>query len=171
MGETGVLGPEDHVELIDGEIVYKMSPQKTPHAVAVWLLQKALDASFGPDFNVRVQLPMSIGENSEPEPDAVVSRGDGRRFLVNHPGPADVILLAEVSDSSLAFDRGRKAKLYGQSGVSEYWIINLLDRQVEAMTNPVEGFGYRTISLYREDETIPAPILGAQPIAVRDLLP
>jgi Uma2 family endonuclease len=171
MAETGVLGPEDNVELIEGEIVYKVSPQKSPHAVTVQLVQQALMASFGSEYHVRTQLPISVEGDSDPEPDAVLSKGSARRFLATHPTPADVILVVEVSDSSISFDRGRKARLYARAGIADYWIVNLVNRHVEVMTNPVEGLGYRSITLYREGDSIQPPVLGALPIAVGDLLP
>jgi len=171
MAETGILGPGDHVELIEGEIVNKVSPQNTPHAQAIRLLTKALITSFGPEFDFGIQLPMSIEGDSDPEPDAVVTRFGGRRFLDQHPTPADVVLAVEIADSSLGFDRGRKARLYSRAGVQDYWIVNLVDRQIEVMTNPIDEHGYRTTIVYRAGETIQPPVLGARPIAVDDLLP
>ena len=171
MAEVGLIGEEDRVELIEGEIVRKMSPQKSPHTVVVQIVQQSLIASFGPDYHVRAQFPILIEGDSEPEPDAVVARGNARRFLQSHPTAAEIVLVVEVSDSTLSFDRGRKARLYARGGIADYWIVNLVDRRVEVMSNPVEDLGYRTITLYREGESIQPPILGTHPIPVADLLP
>jgi len=171
MAESGVLGPEDHVELIEGEIVYKMSPQKSPHAITVQLVHQTLAASFGVDYHVRAQFPIAVEGDSDPEPDLAVVKGDLRRFIDRHPIAAEVVLVVEVSDSSLAFDRGRKARLYARGGVLDYWIVNLVTRHVEVMTNPVEDLGYRSITLYRQGESIQPPVIGSHPIAVDDLLP
>lgn len=171
MAETGVLGPDDHVELIEGEIVYKVSPQNRPHAIAVRRITKALFTSFGPDYEYSIQLPISIEGDSDPEPDAVVMKSGAEELFETHPTPAVVILAVEISDSSLAFDRGRKLRLYARGGVQDYWIVNLVNRCVEVMSNPFEDLGYRSTTVYREGETIQPPVLGAHPIAVNDLLP
>ena len=171
MAETGVLGPDDHVELIEGEIVYKVSPHNKPHAKAVRRITKALVTSFGPDYDYSIQLPISIEGDSDPEPDAVVIKSGADDLIDTHPTPAEVILAVEISDSSLAFDRGRKARLYARGGVRDYWIVNLVNRHVEVMTNPVEDLGYRTTTIYREGESIQPPVLGTLPIDVSDLLP
>jgi hypothetical protein len=98
MGEVGLLGPEERVELIDGEIL-EMSPQKSKHAIGVGLAARALELAFGAEFHVRSQLPLQPTCADEPEPDAAVLRGDIRDYTESHPGNA--LLVLEVSDTSL----------------------------------------------------------------------
>jgi Uma2 family endonuclease len=171
MAEAGIIGPEESVELIDGEIIDKVCPQKSPHALGVRLAEKALSIAFGSDYDIRSQLPLTISETAEPEPDVLVAKGDARSFADHHPTPANTELVVEVADSSLAFDRGKKASMYAAAGVYDYWIVNLVDRQVEVLTEPVGEFGYRSTRVYRDGDTIEAPDMLATAVAVKDLLP
>ena len=102
MAEAGILGPGERVELIEGEII-AMTPQDTPHAVAGSLVDEVLRTAFGTGFHVRSQRPLSLGLESEPEPDAAVVRGAARDFLKAHPTTA--VLVVEISHTTLAFDR------------------------------------------------------------------
>ena len=172
--ELGVLGPADHVELIEGEIV-ELPPQKSRHATGVYLAEDALRAAVGPGFVVRAQLPLALGEYSEPEPDVAVVAGSPRDFADAHPTTA--LLVVEVADTTLSFDRETKASLYAAVGIPEYWLLNLVQRQLEMYRQPGPmpdspyGFGYRTrtVALPGEEVTVPGPP-GAR-LAVADLLP
>jgi Uma2 family endonuclease len=126
----------ERVELWRGWIV-QMSPQKSPHASAVERLNYIFVLALRPSraAAVRVQLPLALSDHSEPEPDlAVVAPGDYKQA---HPAAADVRLIIEVADSSLADDRGFKAEEYAAAGIPEYWIINLIDQLVEVHTRPI----------------------------------
>jgi Uma2 family endonuclease len=116
MIDAGVLTTEDHVELIDGEIV-TMTPQKSRHATAVWLAQIAIGRAFGEPFGVRTQLPLALDPGSEPEPDIAVVTGSPRDYSDEHPSTA--VLIVEVADASLAFDRTVKASLYARAGIPD----------------------------------------------------
>src|SRR5262249_43192216 len=116
MVEAGILSEEDKVELIDGEILKKM-PQGTPHATGIVLAQETLRPSFGSGHVVRVQLPLAPDDFSEPEPDLAVMRGSARDYDGIHPETA--VLVVEVAETSLAFDRGRKASLYARAQIPE----------------------------------------------------
>ena len=111
------------MELIEGEVV-DMPPQKNAHYTAILLAQRALERAFGPNYVVRVQGPLDLGERSQPEPDLAVVPGSPRDYR-DHPKTASLVV--EVSDSTLVFDRERKARLFAKAGIPEYWIINLVD--------------------------------------------
>jgi Uma2 family endonuclease len=130
---AGILHEDARVQLIEGEIL-QMTPQYRPHAAAILLSTKALDAAFGPGHTVQVQLPLALSADSEPEPDLAVVTGSVRDFVDDHPTTA--VLIVEVADSSLMFDRRRKARLYARCGIGEYWIVNLADRCLEVHREP-----------------------------------
>jgi Uma2 family endonuclease len=167
MVDAGVLGSDDRVELIDGEILV-MSPEKSRHAAVVDLVADVLRRVFGTGYTVRVQHPLGLGAWSEPEPDVCVVRGPPRDYLAAHPTTA--LLVVEVADSSLDFDRSNKVRLYGSSGVSEYWIVNLPEGSVEVHRDPVGG-GYATITRHVGGETLSPLAAPAARVLVADLLP
>ena len=138
MAEAGVLGPQERVELIEGEIV-PMSPQDPKHSRALSWCTNLFSELFGRTHLVRVQLPLRIGERSEPEPDLSLLDKSVAATLEGHPTELDFVL--EVANTSLAFDRGEKLKLYARAGIPEYWIVNLRDRIVEIYRSP-QGDGY-----------------------------
>lgn len=132
MADAGLFD-QQRVELIDGEVL-EMSPQNHPHAMAIVLIDRALRRVLPDGYFVRVQMPLAAGEASEPEPDIAVIAGDPRDFE-DHPSTA--ALVVEVADTSLSLDRGRKAELYASMTISEYWILNLPDRQLEVHREPI----------------------------------
>src|SRR5437763_345690 len=115
------------VELIEGEII-EMPVQKHPHVVSLTRTAKILDSLFGNKFWIRTQLPLNLGPLSDAEPDVAVVAGTVDDYT-DHPTSA--LLLVEVSETTLAFDRGRKGSLYAAAGVQDYWIVNLVERQLE----------------------------------------
>jgi Uma2 family endonuclease len=139
MAEAGILTREDRVELIDGEI-FDMNPIGSPHAAVVKRLNRlfARAAAEGMVL-VGVQDPLRLDAYNEPEPDLMLLRPRADDYQANHPGVADVLLLIEVSDSSLAYDRGRKLALYAQFGVPEVWIVDLLGAALETYRQPRDG--------------------------------
>jgi Uma2 family endonuclease len=159
------LGEDDPVELVEGEII-RMSPQNTPHAVAVRLVRRVLQRIFPSDeYLVDEQLPLALGPHSEPEPDVSMVEGQPRDFLDDHPSSARLIV--EVAEASLQFDRTRKRTLYARHDLPEYWIVNLVDRQLEVHRGPV-GESYAETTVHTADETVS---LRDQSVAVSDLLP
>lgn len=168
MVEAGILGPEDRLELIEGEIL-TMSPQKSPHYTGVQLVSEALREAFQPlAAVVRVQGPLAVAEDSEPEPDVAVVEGAPRDFRDGHPRSA--LLVVEVADTSLLFDRGRKKALYAQAGVPEYWLLNLIEGTLEVYREPVAGEYRSAVTLRPGDSVRPAAAPGPE-IAVADLMP
>ena len=125
--DAGVFEPEAKLELIGGEITEKMSPQNSPHSAAIGALQYALDEAFSEGYWVRVQLPLALSDDSEPEPDLAVVIGSWRDYIKAQPTAA--VLVVEISDSTLEIDRGAKAGIYASAGVMEYWIVNFARRR------------------------------------------
>jgi Uma2 family endonuclease len=135
MAETGILRPDEKVELLDGEIVV-MSPQRSRSATVLLVMTEALREAFGRQRTVRTQLPLAVSETSEPEPDIAVVQGTPDDYLEGHPTTA--LLVVEVSDTTLAKDR-RKARLYAEAKVPDYWIANLVDGVLEVHRDPKLG--------------------------------
>ena len=167
MVETGLLGPEDRVELIHGEIL-TMSPQKSAHATGVQLVGDALRAVFGTGFVVRTQLPLALGGESEPEPDVAVVTGSARDFRDAHPTTAHLVV--EVAEASLDFDRGAKKSVYAAAGIGEYWIVDLPNRMLEVYREAHHGDFLDRQRLGSEDSV--SPLARPQSsLKVADLLP
>ena len=150
MARRGILRPEERVELICGEIL-AMTPQGTPHAAFIDFLDTQLQRAFGEQVAVRTQLPLAISDTSEPEPDLAVVPGQPLDYVHAHPTTA--LLIVEVAETSLSFDRTTKAKLYGEHLIPEYWIVNIGDRQLEVFRNPSIS-GYETHEVLRADESV-----------------
>jgi Uma2 family endonuclease len=169
MADMGVFGPEERLELVDGEILC-MSPQKGPYATASDLTESVLREVFPTGCRVRIQKPLTLGGVSEPEPDIAVVRGAARDFTRSHPTTAELVV--EVADSTLAFDRGTKASLYARAGIRDYWILNLPERILEVHREPDPGAEqYQSVTRYAEADAI-APLAAPDArIAVADLLP
>lgn len=138
MGETGILKPEDRVELIEGEII-QMSPIGKRHAACVAFLLRRFDRAVGDRAIVQVQNPVRIGFRSEPEPDLMLLKPKADFYASGHPGPSDVLLLIEVSDTSESFDREVKLPLYAHAGIAEFWRVDLEKRQIEVFRDPRSG--------------------------------
>jgi Uma2 family endonuclease len=150
MIEAGVLGEDEHVELLEGVLV-SMSPHGPPHARAIQRLTKLLVRAAGDAFDVRCQLPLTLADHSEPEPDlAVIHAGEGASFE-RHPTTA--LLVVEVASSSIAVDRGLEARVYATASIGEYWIVDVAREllEVHADPDPAEG-RYRALrTLGRSD--------------------
>ena len=172
MVEAGVLTENDRVELIGGEIL-TLTPQKSPHATAMVLTLEAVRRVLPPDLHLRSQLPLALGDDSEPEPDVVVVRGSMRDFRDAHPQAA--LLVIEVAASTLAFDRQVKGSLYARERIAEYWIVNLVESVVEICRDPTEdssarfGWSYARSNRMTPTESITLPFGGA--VSVAGLLP
>jgi Uma2 family endonuclease len=133
---AGILHEDEHVQLIEGEIL-QMTPQYRPHALAIQLTADCLRDVFGPGHTVQTQVPLALGERSEPEPDVAVIAGPARAYRDQHPTTA--LLVVEIADSSLTFDRLDKVRLYARHGIPEYWILNLAERCLEVYREPQPG--------------------------------
>ena len=141
MAEVGILKPDARVELIHGEII-KMSPIKSAHAGMVNFLLEYLILTLHRKYTVIGQNPIHIDQFSEPEPDVIIASCREDRYRSAHPTAQDIHLLIEVADSSLEYDRSVKKELYAEAGIPEYWIVNLMDQQLEVFRDP-ENKQYR----------------------------
>jgi Uma2 family endonuclease len=132
------------------------------------LVEQALRARVGADHYVRGQKPLALDANSEPEPDVAVVRGGPRDYVDQHPTTA--ALTVEVADTSLSFDRGRKAAAYARNGIPEYWVLNLRDRLLHVHRVP-EGGVYRDVTDLDSDASLAPLVSPDRPIRISDLLP
>ena len=165
--EAGVFGPDDRVELIEGELVM-MAPHGSRHATAIRLVNRVLMRVFGEDCIVQCQLPLAIADDSEPEPDVAVVEGEIADYRDGHPSAA--LLVVEVADDSLRRDRTVKRRLYARCGIPEYWIVSLPDACLEVYRDP-DGADYRGVTVLRAGQTVTPLAAPAATIAVSDLLP
>ena len=157
MAETGILRRDDRVELIRGEIV-RMAPIGIPHASRVDILTVEFVRAVGDDAIVRVQNPIRLeAQNSEPEPDISLLRPKRDYYASAHPTPVDVLLVVEVADSSLSYDRNVKMPLYAEAGIPEVWIMALEEECVERYSG-LDGGEYRDVRRFYPGESI-APAL------------
>lgn len=152
MVDAGLLRRK-RVELVEGKIIL-MAPQFEPHVAGVSLAARAVEKAFGAGYWVRRQSPIRLGKRSKPEPDVAVVIGSEEDYI-DSGAPTNPILVIEVSDSTLRLDRGRKAAMYARHGVTDYWILNLVDRQLEVHRTPIADpshrfkFRYSNIALVR----------------------
>lgn len=171
--ELGVLHEDEPIELLAGRLVVK-EPQRTPHAMATQLAAEALRIAFGPGWSVRVQLPIALDADSEPEPDVAIVQGSPRDYRREHPSRP--VLVVEVAHDSLRADRVVKARLYARAGIGDYWIVNLVEHVLEvhrAPTPPRPGRAAAYVDVRRvpAQEMITPLAAPAARIAVSDLLP
>ena len=161
-------------EFLEGEII-EMPTMNTPHATALTLTDEVLREVFSKDFIFRNQMPLDFGKDFEPVPDIAIIKGKARDFLGSHPQTADLII--EVSDTTLRYDRNRKASLYAVCGIQDYWILNLKKRTLEVYRQPIEddntfyGFGYAEKLTFNEKDSVSPLALPEAKIKVADLLP
>jgi Uma2 family endonuclease len=158
MGEAGLFGEDDRIELIEGEVV-DMVPIGGPHVFLVNRLNRHFVRCGGEKVVVSVQNPIQLSDDTEPEPDLVLL--DARLVSPNRvPDAAAALLVVEVADSSLAYDRSVKAQLYGQAGVPEYWLLNVEQRRLERFSAPTAE-GYRESRFFLEGESLESERLPA----------
>jgi Uma2 family endonuclease len=155
MGEAGILHEDDRVELIEGEIV-EMAAIGTGHLACVNGLTRLLVRGVGDAAIVSVQNPVRLDEHTEPQPDLTVLRV--RDYRESLPMPGDVLLLIEVSDTTLSYDRGVKLPLYARAGISEVWIVDLVGEVIERHTDP-SADRYRSLERSRRGGKIEAAAL------------
>ena len=167
MAEVGILREGAGTELIEGRIYQRMS-QSNVHITAVRYASRALRMVLGTGHDLSMQTSLPLNRHNEPGPDIVILRGQPADYDGRDPDPAsDVVLVVEVSDSSLRKDRIDKVSLYAAHGVPEYWIIDLRHRTLEVRRRPIQG-GYAETLVLGETESV---AIGEGTIAVSALLP
>ncbi|MEG4842397.1 Uma2 family endonuclease [Microcoleus sp. B9-D4] len=169
LGEMGVFHPEERIELIEGNII-KMSAKGTAHTSALGRTDRLLQSLFANLAWVRMQDPIALDDNSEPEPDIAVVRIDAFDYATHHPTPSEVYLIIEVADSSLAYDREIKAKAYARSGIADYWVLNVNERQLHVFREPAEE-GYQSEVILGESAIVSPLHFPTFNIAIQAMLP
>ena len=169
LARHGILKPDERTELIYGRVIKRMSPMGGPHSMAVRRTDIALKEVFGAGFEVRYQLPMQLNSGLEPEPDVLVVPGAPEDYP-DAPLSSDALLLVEVSDTTLRYDRGAKAAMYANDCVADYWLLSLRYRTLEVRRQPENG-EYLSLDVYHENESV-APLAAPNaPVRVASLLP
>ncbi len=167
MGETGMLAPDARVELIEGEII-DMPPIGSPHASRVFFISDCLrDVTKGRAF-VWVQNPIRLTQHSEPQPDIALLRPRPDLYNSSHPTPADVFLIIEVADSSLAYDTQIKLPLYAYYGIPEVWIADLPNRRLIVHRNPTHA-GYQDVQTLTDLSAVTPLLLPDVTVDLSDL--
>jgi Uma2 family endonuclease len=157
LADLGFFHEDDHIELIRGEII-QMAAKGTPHSSCCSNLLMELASLVVGRAKLRCQDPIKLPSSSEPEPDFVILRQRDDNYLCAHPNPSDVLLLIEIADSSLKYDQEVKLPLYAEAGISDYWIVNLVENHLEAYSEPFQelqgSFGYRVKRIVLPNEAI-----------------
>lgn len=174
MIQAGILTDDDPVELLEGLLAFKLA-KNPPHRLVTGLARTALENILPPGWYVDSQEPITL-QNSEPEPDIVVVRGDTRQYLDRHPGAEDIAMIVEISDSTLQRDRTIKKRIYARAGIPFYWIVNLAESQVEVYSQPlvdVEQPDYSQRLNYGRSTFVSVIVAGVEigAIDVNNLLP
>jgi Uma2 family endonuclease len=167
MAETGILGPDERVELLNGEVV-RMTPVGSRHAAAVSRLQDWLQRRLPEGMQLRVQQPVRLGEHSEPEPDLAVVRARDDFYAHAHPTGPDVLLVVEVAETSITYDKGVKRDAYARVGIPELWVVDLGHDRVVTYLEPSDG-EYRRTQTHGTGASWHSPALGMD-VRVRDVL-
>ena len=172
--ELGVFQPGELIELIGGELMVA-EPQGAPHYTAIRKTAKALEAAFGPGWEVRTEGPIGLDDDSEPEPDVAVVPGGPDDYARAHPSRP--VLTVEVSESSLGIDRKHKGSLYARAGLEDYWVLNLVDRVLEVYREPTPdptapfGWRYARIEVFEAAARVTPLTAPGSSIRVSQLLP
>ncbi len=166
MGEAGILAGDDRIELIDGGLI-DMAPIGSAHAGMVIRLNQRLTRALAGRALVSSQNPVRLDERSEPQPDIAVLRNRRDFYQESHPGPSDVLLVIEIADSSLEYDRDVKAPLYARHGVPEVWLVDLQARNVSIYRQP-EGGAYREALRPGDTEAVAPALLPDLSIPLAD---
>jgi len=160
LGDLGFFTEDDRVELIRGEIM-QMAAKGTPHTVCCSNLLRELAGLVANRATLRCQDPIILPSNSEPEPDFVIARNRADNYLSAHPNPSDILLVIEIADSTLKYDQEVKIPLYAEAGISDYWIFNLVNDQLETYSEPYQdmqvNFGYSAKRIVLPNKTIALP--------------
>ncbi len=168
LAETGILGEDERIELLHGEIV-EVPPIGSRHAACVNRLNALLSSRLGSHAIVSVQNPLRLGDYDEPEPDVMLLRPARDFYADRHPGPDDLLLVVEVADSSLEFDTAEKLPLYAAAGIAEAWLVDLVHDQVLVCTQ-ASAAGYRVAQPFRRGEVISLTAFSSVTAPVSDIL-
>ncbi len=169
MAETGILDEDERVELLEGKIIW-MSAKGTAHSSAVGRTDRLLQKCLGNQAWISIQDPVTLNQHSEPEPDIAIVKIDPLDYADHHPTPGEVYLIIEVADSSLKFDCETKGKAYAQGKIADYWVLDVLNRQLYVFREPSEE-GYQTKAILDENSTISPLQFPNLQISILSMLP
>ncbi|MEB3294405.1 MAG: Uma2 family endonuclease [Synechococcales bacterium] len=170
MGEFGILQPDERTELIAGQIIF-MAAKGTLHVLALRLLSTAFDRQLtNLPFLVSTQDPIQLDDFSQPEPDCAIVRGTAFDYVNRHPSAGETVLVVEVADSTLKYDTEVKDKFYAQSGIPDYWVIDVKNRQLHIFRDPTAR-GYTSHEILQEPDQITPLAFPKQVMALTDILP
>jgi len=168
MAETGILSEDDRVELIEGEVV-EMSPIGSRHAACVRRLDALFNQRLGGAAQVSAQNPILIDDYSQPEPDIALLEPRGDYYSEEHPAARDVLLVVEVADTSVEYDRQVKAPLYARAGIGEMWLVNLQEDVLEVYTRAENG-AYRDRKLLKKGDSVTLTAIPGFTVNIKDIL-
>lgn len=169
MAEAGIFGADERVELLEGKIIW-MIAKGTAHRSAVGRTDYLLKNRLGNRAWVSVQDPVKLNARSEPEPDIAVVKVDPLDYADHHPTPTEVYLIIEVAESSLKLDCRIKAQAYSQAGITDYWVLDVVGRQLHVFREPTQD-GYQNKAILAEDTTISPLDFPDLSITVWEMLP
>ena len=168
MGQIGIFSEDERVELVCGEVI-EMSPIGERHAASVNVLDEIVRERLGRSVTVSVQNPVLLDDFSEPQPDLLILKRRADFYKHAHPRPEDVLIVIEVSDSTLELDRAVKVPLYAGAGVPEAWLVNLPEERIEVYSDPVGG-EYQTVRSYARGQKLQSHTLASLRISVSKVL-
>lgn len=169
MIEHGILTENDKVELILGQLIKKM-PITTEHSATIRKVRDYFTKKFTEGYEISCENPVALPNNSQPDPDCTIAVFREDYYVSQHPTPPEIFLIIEVAKSTLYTDRHLKATTYAGAGIKEYWIVNLVDRQLEVHLRPnVERGTYASVTQYAAQDAFTSPFAGE--VAIADLLP
>jgi Uma2 family endonuclease len=169
MNEAGIFAPDERVELLNGRIIW-MIAKGTAHRSAVGRIDRLLQDCLKNRALICVQDPVKLNNRSEPEPDISVVKIDPLDYADHHPTPSEVYLIIEVADSSLKLDCETKAKAYSLAGIKDYWVLDVVKRELHIFRNPTQN-GYESEVIIREDGIVSALEFPDLQISLSDMLP
>ena len=169
LGEMRFFHPEERVELLSGNII-TISAKGTANTSATRRTANVLRDILENQVDVYYKSPIALDDNSEPEPDIALVRIDPFDYATHHPTPSEVYLIIEVADSSLTFDREIKAKAYARSGIADYWVLNVNNRQLHVFREPAVD-GYQSELILGENGSISPLQFPTVNIAIQAMLP
>jgi Uma2 family endonuclease len=174
LAELGFLHEDDHIELIRGELI-QMASKGTAHETCITLLIPVLVKLIDGLATLRCQSPIQLSFDGEPEPDFAIVQNRAGNYLDRHPTPENILLVIEIADSSLSYDRDVKLPLYAEANIQDYWIFNLLDRHLEAYSDPYQfatgRFGYLNRRIVTIDSAIALPTFPEQVLRLASIFP
>lgn len=169
MAAAGIFRPDEQIELLNGQL-RSMAAKGTAHSAGTQRTRRLLEQRLGDQVQIRIQDPIQLNDYSEPEPDIAVVIPDPWDYVQRHPQPQDVLWLIEVSDSTFKYDIGDKAIAYAYSGIADYWVLDVNQRQLHVLREPTEQ-GYGQHLILEETQSITPLHFPSCSLSVAALLP